>query len=915
MATSTETKIIEIKVASADALQRIVVLDKEITNLNNSIDELNKSYKDGKIDEESYTKQKTILTSAIKAHRNELTTLNREIVNNVKQNKEKLGYIQKLEAEVSNLTLKYKQLSEAELKGSKGADVLKNLTAKRDELSQMNQAYGNHTMEVGKYGKATNQLNMQMTQLMREMPNFAISTRIGIMSLTNNLPYFIESMKAVRIELTAMKAAGEKTPSFFAAMIKSIFSFNAVVMVGITLLQLFGDDIIGWIGNLFKSESAIKRVTNEQLGLNSVTEILNKTMKSGGGVYVDAIKSIESLKVKLNAAKGSTELSKAAVDEYNNSLGQTFGKAKNVDDALVKIIKNEEAYIDAMKNMAYANEFFSESAKAAVKSMEISSAKNADILGDNAKKYIDKITDARDRLVNGAVEAGSTATGELTMIKVSKERLQSELDDAILNYNNAAKKERERQIKEISNSQKISLAKAKEYYGEYSKIVKDNGFDVTKSEKIKVNAIKKTFDYEKKLRDASAKSETDDLYQKVEIASASYIEQQDELDKYYKKKLQKHAEYEKKYKKKLVTHAEYKKDNKKKLILQSQYEKLSIAYQTQFTAKIGDIYAAQADKELKIIEEKGKKELELVKKNSKNKQAKIINGLRAEIDILDMKAETAAINNNGEIDVDAEKAILDKQKELDKINKYLELEEKGASKRQIGDAMAAIDDYYLALGVQKERDAARKKQEIAIQYAQSAASVLQGIFDFSSALAQTELDLWAKQNKGKANFDAEYAKKKAKLDREAAVRNKVMQVINATINGAAAVVAQLGTGNVVGAIAAGIVAALQIATIIATPIPSADGGGGGGGGGIQQPPDMTSKMATPLSTSVGDIQATGGSNTITSGAANVNTTPAINYDALANAISKQPPPQLSLVELKRAQNQVDFIDNISTIKS
>jgi hypothetical protein len=206
-------------------------------------------------------------------------------------------------------------------------------------------------------------------------------------------------------------------------------------------------------------------------------------------------------------------------------------------------------------------------------------------------------------------------------------------------------------------------------------------------------------------------------------------------------------------------------------------------------------------------------------------------------------------------------------------------------------------------------DVKQKKIQSAFDTANAAADILQGSFAFADALAQNELALWAEQNKGKANFDEEYAKKKAEIDHKQAVRNKVMQVVNSLINGAAAVVSLLATPPL--AIAAGIAAALQTAAIIATPIPSPESTGGGGGSAKSPslPPDMTSKMASPLSSSVNSIQSVGGSNTITSGAANVslaqNNQPAIYA----------PKVELSLVELERAQGQVTFIDNISTLKS
>ena len=75
------------------------------------------------------------------------------------------------------------------------------------------------------------------------------------------------------------------------------------------------------------------------------------------------------------------------------------------------------------------------------------------------------------------------------------------------------------------------------------------------------------------------------------------------------------------------------------------------------------------------------------------------------------------------------------------------------------------------------------------------------------------------------------------------------------------------------------------------------------------PPDTASKMASPLSGSVSGISSYGGANVITSGAAT-----STNISNQVPVIVK-PVVELSLVELKRRQDQVNFIDNISSVKA
>ncbi len=112
----------------------------------------------------------------------------------------KVGYINELRLTVDRLEQEYYQLTKAELDNvAVGGKMLTELKDKRAELSNLQAAYGKHNLNVGNYSSATKMLGINIGQVMKEMPNFAISARIGIMSLTNNLPMLAESIKSVRV--------------------------------------------------------------------------------------------------------------------------------------------------------------------------------------------------------------------------------------------------------------------------------------------------------------------------------------------------------------------------------------------------------------------------------------------------------------------------------------------------------------------------------------------------------------------------------------------------------------------------------------------------------------------------------------------------------------------------------------------
>src|SRR5690606_440418 len=69
-------------------------------------------------------------------------------------------------------------------------------------LLQMEQAIGQNQRAVGNYANATAEIN----QVLRELPNFAISAQTGILSLSNNLPMLQASL--VRLKNTVDQNTG-----------------------------------------------------------------------------------------------------------------------------------------------------------------------------------------------------------------------------------------------------------------------------------------------------------------------------------------------------------------------------------------------------------------------------------------------------------------------------------------------------------------------------------------------------------------------------------------------------------------------------------------------------------------------------------------------------------------------------------
>ena len=364
------------------------------------------------------------------------------------------------------------------------------------------------SQKVGKAAVGYNSLSFSTQQLVRELPAATMGLNTFFLAISNNIPVLIDGIKRTKAEVESLKAKNIESVPVWKQLLSSLVSWQSAMMIGITIFAMYGKDIIAWGKELLTGEKAVKKLTDAQLGLTRASETMIASLNSGSE-YKTAVTNIEKLSAALRQAKGNHELETKAVDDYNGSLGETFGKAKNVDEALGMIARNKDAYIKAMQDMSFANAFFAKSADDAMKVMEVGLKNNADVLGDSAKDLKKNVDEAAERLRSAYAGTGPTelksewnSAGQKTLqsVKIPINRLQTELYQATSAYNNAATEERKRQIDIINKHQEESLKLANNYYNSYTDIFKQNDWETVVKEG-KEKEAKQTYDSENAITD------------------------------------------------------------------------------------------------------------------------------------------------------------------------------------------------------------------------------------------------------------------------------------------------------------------------------------------------------------------------------------------------------------------------------
>lgn len=164
------------------------------------------------------------------------------------------GSYNEMSAAVVQLENRFRNLSEAQRQGDQGVGLIKQIKQLKDELKAIDAQMGNYQRNVGNYTSHWNGLNASVQQVARELPSLAVGWNAFFLAISDNLPIMADEIKRARDEFKALQESGQKGVPVWKQLTKSILNWQTVLVVGITLLSVYGKDIMNWIENLFKAK-------------------------------------------------------------------------------------------------------------------------------------------------------------------------------------------------------------------------------------------------------------------------------------------------------------------------------------------------------------------------------------------------------------------------------------------------------------------------------------------------------------------------------------------------------------------------------------------------------------------------------------------------------------------------------------
>lgn len=366
-----------VSLAKRENIEQIEQLKAANRGLKAQYDALNKAEQNGFALTDKQIARRTSLSLTYEENKQAISRMRQEVANQIKLEQVAHGSIDEMSQALARMRTVYRSLNEGERGNTFGQNLLKNIQALDTKIKELDASMGVHARNVGNYASGWNGLSFSIQQVARELPALAISPQTFFLAISNNLPILADQLALTRQRVKELKAEGQSFTPVWKQVIKSIISWQTLLVAGITVLTLYGKEITEWVGSLFKGKQAFDAA-------KQAAEQFHATMTEGAISAQAEITKLDLLyRAATNVAKPYNERKKAVerlqeiypayfgnMSEEQVMVGNAISAYNNLRDAIIeaaqaraaqevitekaKVIKYIESTGDAYKNYANA---------------------------------------------------------------------------------------------------------------------------------------------------------------------------------------------------------------------------------------------------------------------------------------------------------------------------------------------------------------------------------------------------------------------------------------------------------------------------------------------------------------------------------------------------------------------------------
>lgn len=317
----------------------IALIDKEIKAINKSVDSAGQMT-------DTQRKRLEMLTLSREKHKQALNESMIVLRNDIKLAQAADGSMNELSQSLGRMRTAYRAMNATQRESDFGKELLASIQNADKKIKELDATIGNHQRNVGNYGSAFNGLNMSVQQVVRELPSATMGLQMFFLAISNNLPILADQIKMTKEANKAAKEMGQQTTPVWKQLVKSLLSWQTAMIVGITLLTVYGKEIAAWTKSLFSAG-------REALSTAEATEKLNEQLEKNDGRFSDNAMTLKRLADEWKNLKSEAE--QTAWIEANQSAFDSMGLAiRDVTSAEKAFVEYTPAVVEALKSRARA---------------------------------------------------------------------------------------------------------------------------------------------------------------------------------------------------------------------------------------------------------------------------------------------------------------------------------------------------------------------------------------------------------------------------------------------------------------------------------------------------------------------------------------------------------------------------------
>ena len=331
-----QEKILDIKVNYSEAIKAIAEYQTKIDAARNAEKQLKKQLNEGKISRQQYNEAMASTKAVIADYNDSIRIINKTVQNQLKQEKEQVGSLRSLRAQLSNLTAEYDALSEAERKGARGEELKDNINEVTNALKGAEEETQRYYRNVGNYKEAiidaananipfVQQINQMVTSL-GGLKNYLAGMKTEMVAVSASTTGWVKVLKLLKVALIgtgigalvvalgSLVAWFTKTQKGVEAANKIMAALGATIDVIIDRASKLGSALVNLFTGNFKQAGADAKAVFSGIG----KEIADETKQAWE--LAEVLNEIDKKEVMLSMSRAANraeieKLKKAADDQ------------------------------------------------------------------------------------------------------------------------------------------------------------------------------------------------------------------------------------------------------------------------------------------------------------------------------------------------------------------------------------------------------------------------------------------------------------------------------------------------------------------------------------------------------------------------------------------------------------------------